>query len=101
MTESLPAWVGDIAPVPLLIGMVWGFYWLLSSGRIFTKSMVDLIIASHAIVIIEKDKIIASQERQILALLDTGETTKHVLESLRAAGNERVVTADASSTTST
>jgi len=61
--------------------------------------MVDLILSSHATIIVEKDKIIASQERQIAALIDTGETTKHVLESLKAAGNERAVTSDVHSTT--
>lgn len=91
MSDVLPAWVGDIAPVPIIVGIVWAFYWLISSGRLIPKSTMDLLIAANDKVNAVKDSTIASQEKQIDALLESNKTTKHALESLQQAAAERSV----------
>lgn len=97
MPEALPPWVGDVAPVPIIVGIVWAFYWLVSSGRLIPKSTVDLLIAANDKVNAVKDATIESQEKQITALLEANETTKHALEALKEAAAERSVTHGSSS----
>lgn len=89
MPDALPPWVGDIAPIPIIIGMVWAFYWLISSGRIIPKSTMDLLIAANDKVNAVKDATIASQERQIDAMIEASETTKHAIQALREAAEVR------------
>jgi hypothetical protein len=90
MPEALPTWIGDIAPVPIIVGLVWAFYWLVSSGRLVPRSTVDLIIAANDKIQSQNERTIDSQERQIVALLDVNETTKHVLESIQEASSRGV-----------
>lgn len=97
MPEALPQWLGDIAPVPIIVGLVWAFYWLVSSGRLIPKSTVDLLTAANDKVNAVKDSTIASQEKQIDALLESNKTTKHALESLQQAAAERSVNNGSSS----
>ena len=85
MPDVLPAWVGDIAPVPIIVGIVWAFYWLVSSGRLIPKSTMDLLIAANDKVNAVKDATIASQEKQIDAMLEANETTMHAIEALKEA----------------
>lgn len=89
MFESLPAWVGEVAPVPIIVTVVWTFYWLVSSGRLTPKATTDMIIAQYDKASLAKDQTIASQEKQIESLLIVGETLQHALKSLQEAGTEK------------
>lgn len=89
MPDVLPPWVGDIAPVPIIVGIVWAFYWLISSGRLIPKSTMDLLIAANDKVNAVKDATIASQEKQIDAMLEANETTMHAIEALKEAAGVR------------
>lgn len=84
--QSIGSIVGDASPIATLIGGVWLFYWLVSSGRIIPKTTFDLIVTQYDKILESKDKTIAAQERQIKAQEDASETTKKVLRSLEEAG---------------
>lgn len=90
MPEQFAQFVGDIAPVPIIVGLVWAFYWLVSSGRLVPKSTVDLLQAANDKVIAGQAATIASQEKQLDAFQDASETTKRVLEALHDAGTSGV-----------
>jgi hypothetical protein len=89
LPETIPAWVGDIALIPILAGMLYGLFRIISSGLLVPRSTVELLIAANDKVVAAKDKTIESQERQIAAMLDVNETTKHALESLKEAGERQ------------
>lgn len=90
MNPEISALVGDWAPIPFIVAILfWGYKKILSlvtSGEWVPRSTMDLIIAQNDKLVEAKDKTIASQERQILVLQDGAETTKHALISLRQAG---------------
>lgn len=89
LPEVIPSWVGDVAIIPILIGIVYGAYRLIASGAVVPRQTVELLIAANDKVVEAKDKTIESQERQIAAMLDVNETTKHALESLKEAGERQ------------
>jgi hypothetical protein len=94
----IPGWIIDgVGPVASILGCLWLIYWLVSSGRLVPRSTVDLLMVANDKVNEAKDKTIASQERQIDALLDVNETTKHALEALQQAAAERQVSNGSSS----
>lgn len=89
LPEVIPQWVGDIAVIPIVVGMLYGLFRIVSSGAFVPRSTVELLIAANDKVVAAKDKTIESQDRQIAAMLDVNETTKHALESLKEAGERQ------------
>lgn len=79
--DAVPSWISDIGVIPLvvLIG------YLILSGSWVPKRTVNLIIAQYDKLLAAKDQTIESQNRQIETLQGTGQTTLHLLKSLREA----------------
>ena len=94
MDPEISAIVGDWAPIPFIVGVLfWGYkkiLGLVTSGEWVPRGTMDLIIAQNDKLVEAKDKTIASQERQIHVLQEGAETTKHTLVSLREAGTREV-----------
>lgn len=90
MDPEVQALIGDWAPIPVIVTILfWGYrkiLGLVTSGEWVPRATVDLLIAQGDKLVIAKDKIISSQERQIATLLDSAETTKHAIVSLKEAG---------------
>lgn len=90
MDPELQALIGDWAPIPIMVGLLAWFYkkilTLITSGEWVPRATVDLLLLQADKRDAAKDRTIESQERQISALLDGAETTKHAIVSLKEAG---------------
>lgn len=80
---DVPPWVGDASAVTIILTLVSGLYWLISSGKLVPKSTMDMVITQYDKLLVAKDKTIASQEKQIDDLRTGSETTLRLLQSLR------------------